>query len=90
MKKHNCKYEKIPSKFEVRFFDPGVYAFEEAMLHLSLLFKGQKKAKKIMQCRICGKYAIECPYCHKNVELDFLPLETTCSYCNKKIRIRIY
>ena len=87
---HICKFEKIPHKFEIRLFDPGVYAIEESILRVELFFKGQRKTKKIRQCRTCGKYSIECPYCHHNVETDSLPLEIICNSCNKMFRVRTY
>lgn len=90
MKNHICRFEKIPLKIRISLWDTNVYAIEEMMLRISLFFKGQKKAKKIRRCRTCGKYAIECPYCHSIVETDILPLETICTSCNKKIRVRTY
>ncbi len=85
--KHKCLFEKIPAKLELSIWEPNVYAIEDFLLQISLFFKGQKKAKKIKQCRKCGRYAIECPYCHTDIEADSLPQEMTCNDCNNTFYI---
>ena len=89
-KTHICKFERPRYKFQLTIWDPGVYATEELMLRISLFLKGEKKVKKIRQCRVCGKYALECPYCHHVDTEDYLPLELECSDCHKKYRVRTY
>lgn len=87
---HICKFERPIPKFQLRLWDPGVYATEELIFRISLFFKGEKRVKKIRQCHICEKYALECPYCHSVTTMDTLPIESTCSICHKKYGVRKY
>lgn len=85
---HKCVFERIHPKLEVSIWEPNVAAIEDAIWQISLLLKGEKKAKKIMRCRKCGRYSVECPYCHALIETDSIPQEITCASCNRKIHIR--
>ncbi|MBQ9864756.1 MAG: hypothetical protein IJM33_05395 [Bacteroidales bacterium] len=88
MSKHTCHFEKLPFDIRPSIWGPEVYAFEHWLQHISLLFKGQKmaKRKRIRRCRTCGRYQIECPYCNYSFESDALKVKMTCPFCQKEIQ----
>lgn len=85
--KHICEFKPVYN-LEITFLDPGIYSFERGITAIELFFKGQKKAKRAKRCKICGKYAIECPYCKKKIETFDYPLKMVCPHCNKEFQVR--
>lgn len=86
--KHTCKFERIPLDLTPTLISPEIRMVERHITALELLFKGQKKSKNVKQCKVCGKYSIECPYCkNKIVSIDY-PLKMVCPNCKKEFQVR--
>ena len=86
--KHKCTFRRIPFHLEPCLMDPSITMLERLITSIELLLKRQKKTKSIKKCSICGKYAIQCPYCNNVIESFDYPLQTICPYCNKEFRVR--
>lgn len=85
---HECKFELLPIDWTPSFFDSRIVFTERFITRLELLFKGQKKAKPVKQCRVCGKYLIECPYCKEAIESVDYPVKMNCPHCGKEFQVR--
>ena len=85
--RHRCDYRKVPL-LEISLIGSEIVAAERLCKAIGLLLKGQRKAKRARKCRICGRYAIECPYCHQHIESSDYPLKMTCPHCEKEFQVR--
>ena len=85
--KHICEFKSVYD-LGISIWSPGIIYAERGIKAFELLLKGQKKAKRAKKCRICGKYAIECPYCKKRIETFDYPLKMVCSHCNREFQVR--
>lgn len=86
-KKHICVFKPVYD-MGISFWDPGVIYAERGIKALELFLKGQRKAKRAKRCKLCGKYAIVCPYCKKTIESFDYPLKMECPYCSKEFQVR--
>lgn len=86
-----CEFKRIrPTiKFGV---DIGVHEMIWLVQIIKCLCKGRKivKRKNILQCRKCGRYSIECPYCHQSTIMEELPEVTSCPHCGKVYQAKLF
>ena len=86
-----CTFERLRPRIR---FVPGQGI--EASVHLfqiiNCLCKGRKIARRktIRQCQKCGKYSVECPYCHQNSVTTQLPDIIQCPHCGKVYQVRLF
>ena len=86
-RQHICKFEKPLFRIEPLLLDSGTNSLIHIFEWLNMRKKGQKKVKKILQCHVCERYQLECPYCGGKQELDELPRKTVCKQCGKEYRV---
>ena len=86
-----CTFERLRPRIR---FVPGQGI--ETSVHLfqiiNCLSKGRKIARRktIRQCQKCGKYSVECPYCHQNSVTTQLPDIIQCPHCGKVYQVRLF
>ena len=90
---HECKFEKIP--FRIRFLPgQGIESSVRLKQRIYCLFKGRKiirrPRKKILQCRECGRYSVECPCCHQWGETERVTDVMQCPHCGKVYQARLF
>ena len=50
----------------------------------------QVRARAGYKCQKCGKYSVECPYCHQNSVTTQLPDIIQCPHCGKVYQVRLF
>lgn len=83
-----CNFKRIPLDLTPTLISPEIRMVERFITGLELFFKGQKKSMHVKQCRTCGKYSIECPYCKNVIESFEYPLKMNCPNCGKEFQVR--
>lgn len=82
---HVCKFERPRLKIELVLCNiNGVVHFVE---WINMRWKKQKKTRNILQCHVCGRYQVECPYCQEKQVMAELPKKTICEHCGKEFRV---
>lgn len=92
MKTHVCRFEKMPVRLELKLLDSSIRAMVWRWRWYAMKLRGEKRVreKDIQQCKFCGKYAFECPYCQMRTVVNDLPVRTQCPRCGNHYYVRLW
>lgn len=87
----DCKFERL--QIRVRMVPSvSILSLVRFVQRIKCLCKGRKivRRKMILQCRKCGSYSVECPYCHQSTIMANLPEVATCPHCGKVYQAKLF
>ena len=87
----DCKFERPQLRIRI-IPGAGIESLIQFIQRINCLCKGRKvvRRKYILQCKKCGRYSVECPYCHKSTIMSKLPEAASCPHCGKVYQAKLF